>query len=182
MRTRSGKLNQSTSALPAPTTPTSSSRLPPELIAHIQRLAEDDCAGLAERKEVRATMELVCKDWYRAAEHLAHVVLEGVADVARLSRELRSSKLRELLGAKTKTVSVNVSGFAQMADVNKLSALLRWVTAVEHLFVEGEFRACGLANRDENILRQLVKALSEVGPVRHLEFGQATSEAYWVQR
>lgn len=181
MRTRSAKLDQSTSTQPAPTSPSSSSHLPPELIAQIQRLAEDDCESVAERKKVRSTMELVCKDWYRAVDPLAHVILEAASDVARLRSKLRSSKLRAVVGAMTKAVSVDLDGFRAAAAGQQLGGLLKWFTQADRLHLEGLF-SVGRAQPVEEIMTSVIEALAHLAQVRHLSFGEATCQANHVQK
>ena len=53
---------QSAPAQPSSTNSASSVRLPPEIIAHIQALAEEDQTP-TEIKKLRATFELVDKEW-----------------------------------------------------------------------------------------------------------------------
>ncbi len=135
MRTRSAKSTQTALQLPALPAPTRSARLPPEIISHIQACAEEDQAP-GEIKKLRATFELVNKEWYGIVDHFTHVVVTQLSDVTRLTTKLRSSKLRALLAAKTRSISLVLNGVERSGEARKVCALLRWISQAECVYIE----------------------------------------------
>lgn len=147
-----------------------SPRLPPEMIAHVQLLAEDDTESVAERKLVRSTMDLVCKDWYSAVDHLSHLIIASASDSTRLQSRLRSSRFRSLINTKTKTLSLSLDELDQVRSLNKLSRLLRRLSQLKTLWVQGSVQGHDLRSSG------LIKALSTVNQIRHLTIGSSCCE------
>ncbi len=121
MRTRSAEASApATSSVP---------RLPPEVIARIQGWAEVGQSP-AERLKLRARFELVNKEWYSIVDYLTHIVIAKLSDLTKLTTKLRSSRLRAMLGSKTKSVTIAGQGWT-VADRGKAYSLLKWVGGVE---------------------------------------------------
>lgn len=97
-------------------------RLPPELIAHIQVLAEED-QSLVERQKLRSTFELVNREWYNLTDHATEVIITKTSDVERLMRRLGESSAEQVLAVKTKSVLVRVQSVQGPWDITKLCEL-----------------------------------------------------------
>jgi hypothetical protein len=171
MRTRSAKPNPSTSSQPIATTPTSPpSRLPPEVIAHIHALAEDEETP-GKIKRLRATFELVNKEWYNIVDYFTHIVITKLSDVTRLTTKLRSSKLRALLMAKTKSISLVLHDIERSGDVKRVCGLLKWVNQAESVSIE-DVNGAALTRFEPSSASSVVDGLSSFRNLRHFTFRQ----------
>jgi hypothetical protein len=166
MRTRSAKSAPAATAHPALATAVSSSRLPPEVIAHIQALAEEDETP-SEIKRLRATFELVNKEWYNMVDYFTHIVITQLSDVTKLTTRLRSSKLRTMLGSKTKSITVECE-IGRVGDLKKLYSLLRWVDGAECVNLSGLYAAGALTRHTQTGLA-LIDSLANFGRLRHFK-------------
>ncbi len=132
MRTRSAKPVKPTMVQPDSASPALVPRLPPEVIARIQGWAEAG-ESPAERLRLRATFELVNKEWYGIVDYLTHILVAKLSDLTKLTTKLRSSKLRSMLGSKTKSVTIE-GYFWKAAERKKVYRLLERVCGAESIY------------------------------------------------
>jgi hypothetical protein len=168
MRTRSANPAQPTSTHPTFSKPTSSSRLPPEVISHIQRLAEEG-ESAAQIKHLRATFELVNKEWYNMVDYFTHIVVTKLSDVTKLTTKLRSSRLRTVLGSKTKSITVECDMW-RASELKKLYGLFRWVKGAESVSLTGVSSLSGLERRTRAGIA-FTDALAHFTRLRHFTLG-----------
>lgn len=103
--------------------------LPTELIAYIQKLAEDG-EEPSERLRIRSRFERVSKLWYNMVDYFTHLIIIKTTDATRLSKKMSSSKMRDLLGAKSKSIYAEPCLFNTTA-MHKLVGIFKWLNAVE---------------------------------------------------
>lgn len=175
MRTRSAKPAQSTPASLTCNTPIPTACLPPEVFAHIHRLAEEGSTP-AQIKHLRAAFELVNKEWYNMVDHFTHLVITQLSDVTKLTAKLRSSKVRALLTAKTRAISIELSEVDGSAELKKLCGLLKWVNQAESISI----RDCsirGWTHFGLSSSSNVVEALASFANLRHFAFDQGPARS-----
>lgn len=152
--------------------PSGGARLPPEMIAHIQAWAE---AGEPARavKKLRASFELVNKDWYRTVDHLTHIVILSISDVARLAAKLGSAKLRAVLAAKTRSVWLEMGGVWRAKEVGRAANLIRWLVKTTTLVVDTAGGDDALAG-DSKVGQAWCAALAKMASLRHFTMAGGT--------
>ncbi len=179
MRTRSAKVSTAAPDQPTQATVGSSSlpRLPPEVIARIQALAEEDQSA-GEIKKLRARFELVNKEWYGIVDYFTHVVVTQLSDVTRLTTKLRSSKLRALLTAKTKAFTVELREGWRGGEMVKLSNLMNWLPRARRVSIANEGYGV-LVGNGTKAGTVLVEALAKMTNLTHfvMSGGRCTPDA-----
>ncbi len=172
MRTRSAKAIAPDTDQPTPAVagPNSLPRLPPEMIARIQALAEEGQSA-REINKLRATFELVNKEWYGIVDYLTHIVVAKLSDLSKLTAKLRSSKLRALLGSKTKSVTIEGNYFGT-AERKKLLNLLERVNGVESLDF-ANWTVAEALDREKPSGVAFTDLLATFTNLRHFTFGHA---------
>lgn len=142
-------------------------RLPPELIAHIQALAEEAEPG-PSRQRLRAKFELVSREWHSLVDHFTHLVVLRLSDIDALTGRGRGRAVDGLLAGKTREVRVELNGLNEAYEVGRVGWLLGRCGRAEvvELVVGGRGLGLGLFGR-EGSNSALVDGLAGLRHVRH---------------
>lgn len=142
-------------------------RLPPESIAHIQALAEEG-EPPARRKSLRATFELVNKEWHSLVDHHTFLIVTELSDVARLHSSERRPDSWGLVRTKTRTIAVELDELESREETEVLCMLLYQASAAVsvtlNILAGGQMPLTG---GEDGI--GLVHALGRLANVRHCE-------------
>lgn len=107
--------------------------LPPELIVHIHKLAEED-EPPPERLKIRSRFERVSKSWYNMIDYFTHLIIIKVADLTRLGQGLSSSRTRAALGSETRSIYFDTKEFGT-EEMQGFDGLFQWLPNVHTLEV-----------------------------------------------
>lgn len=144
--------------------------LPTKLIAHIQVLAEDG-EEPSERLRIRSRFERVSKSWYNMIDYFTNLIIIKTTDVTRLSKKMSNKKMRDLVGAKTRSIFFSPAEFHKAPTMKKLTGLLKWLVNVESIKIDrtgGWIDLSGSAPRKGGHSgKALFDALSKLSKVKH---------------
>lgn len=143
-------------------------RLPPEILAHILTLAQEGEHPL-DRRAIRWSFKHVCRDWYLAQDELAEICIEGVDQVQRMSKLLRTSVgsepgVRSPLGLRVKSAYFGLFKRKGKDKAGKVARLLKWIPGLER--IEFEVGREGLS-RDTVLGDELSKSLGKLKRITH---------------
>ncbi len=152
-------------------------RLPPELIALIQAEAERD-EPPAQRKKLRATFELVNREWNGLVDHFTDVIVLKLSDASRLWNPRRHPNGSELLGAKAKSIEVELDEVKDRKQASWLVSLFYQASKVEEVVIKMSSGGVRLV-RDSKNGADLVNALAQLTNLRHFEIDKHSTGDGW---
>lgn len=150
-------------------------RLPPELIAHIQALAEEGQTP-ARRKQLRARFELVNKEWYSLVDPYTFLVITKLSDLSGLRSSARRPKGWVLVGAKTRTIAVELDELKDWREAHSLCVVLNQAAKPEAVMLRIPSGGVRLVNGSKNGT-SLVQSLARLANLRHFELDRPTGSA-----
>lgn len=140
-------------------------RLPPELISHIQVLAEEG-ESLVEQQKLRGRMERVNKEWHEAVDHMTNYIIMRSNKSYTLTIKLQKYNWRDLIRNKTRSVSIDMRRFQKGQEVKQLCKLLELFTHVERVVIDDWAGAAAIVEGYGNSSR-LLGILGQFTNLRH---------------
>jgi hypothetical protein len=109
-------------------------------------------------------------------DQFTHLVITQLSDVTKLTAKLRSSKLRALLTAKTRTISIELGEVDRSAKLKRLCGLLKWVNQAESVSIQ-DCSVRGWTYFGLSSSSNVVDALASFAILRHFAFDQGPARS-----
>ncbi len=149
-------------------------QFPPEMIARIQYWAE---AGKppAARKKIRATFELVNKEWKDLVDHFTFTVVTKPSDIARLSNKLQEPEAAARAGARARVLRIDMAKLGKGGHVVALSEVVEKLVGCQVVKIVNErgWGTFGLSHALGELSEPgatLLRALGALGQVTRFQY------------
>ncbi len=152
-------------------------RLPPEVIARIQVVAEWG-EDQEEVKQLRTTFSLVNKQWSALVDHWSRVLVLSRSDLARLAKLINERSVLAGAKARARSIEVNLSQLDKVALISALAKLVKPLSGCTSITLTGEsgFSSFGWGPTGDQSrsqlppARELFEAITSLPHIRHFEY------------